>query len=227
MASVMQKIVREVLRPFRRRRRSPSHALNELDLKIEPYLDFDNGFFIEAGANDGKMYSNTLYFEERRNWTGILVEPVQELAQQCITNRPNCVVECCALVSSDYESVDVEMTYCNMMSVVKGALKTTEAEANHIAAGCEIQNVESYQLKSSARTLTSILDEHAVDHIDLLSLDVEGYEINALNGIDFDRHAPRFMLIEARFRREIDACVCPRYKPVASFGNYDVLYELT
>jgi hypothetical protein len=27
-----------------------SFALNELDLKLKPYLNFNNGFFIEAGS---------------------------------------------------------------------------------------------------------------------------------------------------------------------------------
>ena len=33
-----------------------------------------NGFFIEAGANDGEFLSNTLYMERFLNWTGLLVE---------------------------------------------------------------------------------------------------------------------------------------------------------
>ena len=33
-----------------------------------------NGFFIEAGAHDGEDYSNSLLFEMKRNWTGILIE---------------------------------------------------------------------------------------------------------------------------------------------------------
>ena len=34
-----------------------------------------NGFFIESGADDFVTTSNTLYFEEKHNWTGILLEP--------------------------------------------------------------------------------------------------------------------------------------------------------
>ena len=33
------------------------------------------GFFIEAGASMGEVISNTLYFELKHNWTGLLVEP--------------------------------------------------------------------------------------------------------------------------------------------------------
>ena len=35
-----------------------------------------DGFFIECGAYDGEIFSNSLFFELRRNWTGLLVEPV-------------------------------------------------------------------------------------------------------------------------------------------------------
>ncbi len=33
-------------------------ALNELDKKLEKYLDFDHGYFVELGANDGLTQSN-------------------------------------------------------------------------------------------------------------------------------------------------------------------------
>jgi hypothetical protein len=36
-------------------------------------FDKDNGFFIELGANDGLMQSNTAFFEFTRGWTGILI----------------------------------------------------------------------------------------------------------------------------------------------------------
>ena len=33
-----------------------------------------NGFFFEAGAQDGERASNTVMFELERDWTGLLVE---------------------------------------------------------------------------------------------------------------------------------------------------------
>ena len=46
------------------------------------------------------------------------------------------------------------------------------------------------------RSLSAILDEVNVSEIDFLSLDVEGFEINVLNGIDFTRHSIRVILVE-------------------------------
>ena len=35
----------------------------------------ENGFFIECGAYDGVSLSNSLFFEVKRGWTGLLIEP--------------------------------------------------------------------------------------------------------------------------------------------------------
>jgi len=62
-------------------------SINEIDIKIEKYLDFDNGFFVELGANDGVNQSNSLYFEKYRNWKGVLVEPIPHNYLLCKKNR--------------------------------------------------------------------------------------------------------------------------------------------
>ena len=206
-------------------KKKESFSLNALDLKLAPYLDFDRGFFVEAGANDGVSQSNTLYFEKYHQWRGILIEPIPDLAAQCKRNRPRCVVENCALVPFNYPDSEVEMHYCNLMSLVKGAMKSPEKDLAHVTIGCEVQRLQTYDLRVPARTLTAILEQHAVTAIDLFSLDVEGFELNVLQGLDFDRYRPRFMLIEARFRAEIDSFLKSTYEPIAELSEHDVLYR--
>jgi hypothetical protein len=74
-----------------------------------------------------------------------------------------------------------------------------------------------------------VLDEAAAPQIDLLSLDVEGYEPEVLEGLDLDRHAPRYMLIEMlepeRTRGRIEALLGGRYEVVAEPLPHDVLYR--
>lgn len=203
----------------------PSFALDELDLKLARYVDFDGGFFIEAGANDGVTQSNTLHFERYRRWRGLLVEPVPELAKRCRANRPDCIVVNAALVPRDYPDDSVEMTYCNLMSQVKGAMKSAAEEAEHLRKGSACQNLTTYKFKAPAKTLSKILDDHSIQKVDLLSLDVEGFELAALRGLDLNRHAPAWILVEARYRQEIDEYLADGYEVAAELSHHDVLYH--
>src|SRR5262245_53916520 len=76
-------------------------ALNDLDRKLARYLDYHDGFFVEAGANDGIRQSNTYWFERFRGWRGILVEGVPELVAAARRNRPGARVFEAALVAND------------------------------------------------------------------------------------------------------------------------------
>jgi FkbM family methyltransferase len=201
------------------------YGLAGLDKKLEPYIDFDNGLFVEAGANDGQTQSNTAYFARHRGWRGLLVEPIPELAAQCRAARPESVVENCALVATGADGQTVPMTYCGLMSVVDGGWSDPEAERAHVETGRQIQSLTTYHVDVPGRSLSALLDKHKMSHIDLLSLDVEGFERQALEGLDLTRHRPRFILVEARFRDEIDDLLLPCYEAIAELSHHDVLYR--
>jgi FkbM family methyltransferase len=211
-----------------------SYTLHQLDRKLEPFMDFDRGLFIEAGANDGVNQSNTLYFEQYRGWRGLLVEAVPDLALKCRQNRPDCITEPCALVASGYPDETIEITYCDLMSCVQGAFGDESTAAGHVSAGRQYlgRHETPYRIRVPARTLSAVLDAHGIDHVDLLSLDVEGYEAEALRGIDFDRHAPSLILVEVRpdQKEAIGQVLGKRYgvrAVLSSQADYeDVLYAL-
>jgi len=218
-------ILKRALRKYRLFRGSA--ALDGLDLELAKFVDFENGFFVEAGANDGINQSNSLYFERHRGWTGLLVEPIPELAARCRRNRPRCVVENVALVPLWFRQPTIVMRYCNLMSVVKGSMKSEQEELAYIRNGCEIQRTTSYELTVPAASLSSLLDRHHVARVDLLSLDVEYYELNALRGLDFSRHRPTFMLIETHSREALDSLLSPWYQLVSQLSEHDLLYRVS
>ena len=202
-------------------------GLNGLDDKLQKYLDCDSGVFVELGANDGLNQSNTYYLERWRGWRGILIEAIPELYVQAVRNRPLARVFCCACVSFDYPNPNVEMAFASLMSVVKGSWSDSSKEQEHVAIGRQLEQITNpYNISVPARTLTSILDECQVSQIDLLSLDVEGYEAQVLRGLDLDRYQPQMMLIELRNRVEVDAVIAHRYEPVAQLSHHDVLYRV-
>jgi FkbM family methyltransferase len=200
-------------------------GLDALDLRLAMHVKESGGFYVEAGANDGVTQSNTLFFARYRGWRGLLVEPVPELARRCRAMRPESVVEQAALVGPDHAAPTIAMRYANLMSVVAGARGSEADDREHVARGEALQGLASYKLEVPARTLDAILDAHGVRRIDLLSLDLEGYEAQALRGLDLRHRRPQWVLVEAWDRPAIDALLAPWYDAVGVLSHHDVLYR--
>jgi FkbM family methyltransferase len=218
----------------RRRRREArgdwSHsypALHELDRQIERIVGEGRGFFVEAGGNDGYLQSNTYALERRHGWRGILVEPEPELARECARERPGSTVVRAALVADGFAEREVTLRFGGLMTlIVGGGRDDDEWVAAAHAAG---QEAPDHEFTAPARTLSSILDEAGAPEVDLLSLDIEGYEAQALAGLDLARHAPRRILVEMREperdRVPIEAVLGARYRAAGALSPYDFLYE--
>ena len=150
---------------------------------IDKYLhNKKNGTFIEVGGNDGITQSNTYVLEKYFNFNGILVEPSKiEYNKSLMVRRCNIYNK--ALVSFDYKGStvfgDFGETSCSLMSSIAG--KRTNSN--------KLIEVE-------ATTLQSILDELNIKYVDFFSLDVEGYELEVLKGIDFNKVIFDYILIE-------------------------------
>ncbi len=60
-----------------------------------PLIWQKEGFFIEAGAFDGEIYSNSLYYELKQGWTGLLVEPNPDALSDLVKtqSQSSCVTD--------------------------------------------------------------------------------------------------------------------------------------
>ena len=60
------------------------------DLEVlKRYNNKRDGFFVEIGASDGIVFSNTYLLEKFFNWKGICVEPIPNRYESLCKNRPN------------------------------------------------------------------------------------------------------------------------------------------
>lgn len=150
-------------------------------LLLEKHLKPEkNGVYIELGALDGIIQSNTKWLQDEYDWVGVLIEPSSVKYSECIINRPNNKIFNCACVSSEYTE-----------KIIKGdfdgsPMSSVDGKRRNLQANIEVE----------CRTLQSIIDESMFKKIDFLSLDVEGYELEVLKGIDFKKQIIDFILIE-------------------------------
>ncbi len=202
-------------------------ALYGMAGRLDRHLNHDGGFFVEAGANDGFDQSNTYHLERERGWHGLLVEPVPELCRLAAIERPGSRVINCALVATGEDGGEVEIRYGGLRSVIAGSHGSDAADRAWVEPAFELGLEEEYRVSVPARTLSSLLDELGESEVDLLSLDVEGYEPQVLAGLDLDRHAPRFVLVEVMdraARERVEAALGERYVAVEQLSPFDVLY---
>jgi FkbM family methyltransferase len=144
-----------------------------------------DGVFLEAGANDPKGISQT-WLLEKRGWTGVLVEPVPECCDKLRAERPGSKVFQKALGSPEQRGI-------LRLAIPAGftALAAALHEGEKAGEGDRI-------IEAELITLTEVLDQAGVKHLDYLSLDLEGMELEALQGLDFARFRPDVVIVEDR-----------------------------
>jgi FkbM family methyltransferase len=178
------------------------YGLDDLDRLIAEHVGLKPpGTFVELGANDGLRQSNSKHFEEF-GWRGLLIEPIPELFAQLVRNRPLARCVNCACIADDDPRREVTMLYADLMSMVDGAMPR-DAQEEWLTRGEKFAGRPRYPVTVSARTLTSVITSAGLSRVDLLLLDVEGFELEVLRGLDFDRYPPRHIVAEDAYSEDV------------------------
>ena len=154
----------------------------EQELVREFFGGARSGFFVEVGANRPQQASQTWHLEEL-GWTGVLIEPQPNLADE-LARRRSAKVFAVACSAPKHAGTRMRLH-------VAGALSSLDRHL--MAPGAELERI----IEVPVRTLDDILIEaNAPVPFDFLSVDVEGHELEVLSGFDFARWRPRLILLE-------------------------------
>lgn len=92
----------------------------------------------------------------------------------------------------------------------------------------KFSTIKEGSFSARAITLTEILKKNNTPKlIDLFSLDVEGYEFEVLEGIDFKNYKFKYFLIETNnFNKLNNYLMVKKYKFVDKLSNHDYLFTI-
>ena len=185
------------------------NAYNNLDKKMLKYLDYQNGFYIDCGANDGINQSTTWFYEKNKNWKGMLIEPIPSTFDNLKKNRgKGNIFANVALVSNAFKKENLEIYFNTKDTLIGSALNNK-------------RNQESAIVK--AITLSKLLEDQKIQkNIDFFSLDVEGYEFEVLEGIDFKEFKFKYILVETSNPQKLhDLLLMNDYTFVERLSNFN------
>lgn len=205
-------------------------AKDDLDKKMEKYLNYRDGYFVELGANEGIVQSNTYYFEKQKGWRGLLIEPSPNKYLECIANRSNKnSIYCAACVSFDYKERFVELAYSDFMTAGLNVETDIENPMDHAKKGEKYlkDNEPVFIFGAKAEQLNNLLiKSSAPGQIDFLSLDVEGAEIEVLKGVDHNKFRFKYLLIECRdFEKLNEYLTINNYQFLEKLSHHDYLFK--
>jgi FkbM family methyltransferase len=180
-----------------------NHAEGDVDKIVRQrfFSGQDSGILVEVGAARPDYLSISALYRSL-GWTVIAIEPNPAFCElhrkrgypvleYACGNHDEDGVDFCVVNSHGTRYENGEVSYESLSSL---AIKDAYANTG--------SNLDVSKIKVNLRRLDTILRTHApnIKQIDILSVDVEGWELEVLEGLDFESYRPRVMVIENLFR---------------------------
>lgn len=178
------------------------------------------GWFVECGAFDGFLYSNTWGLTER-GWGGLFIEPIHSSLLKCVANHTKPYHPCVMYMESAVGNYNGTISLEVGGELTSGDPLTLESfkEAPWARGFYTGESVEV-----EIRTLDTILEQKNIHpNFELLCIDVEGMEYEVLRGFSINKYTPKLIIVEAH---ELDSDIRLNYEaPLINKYMEDAGYE--
>ena len=148
------------------------------------------GYFVEFGATDGILRSNTYLLEKHFGWNGILSEPAQSYEERLRRNRSVAIDTRCV-----YSESGKTVTFHEVESMELSGI----SDFKHIGGWEEERrNFKEYSVETISLN-DLLVEKKAPKVINYISVDTEGSEFEILSSFPFDKWDVECFSIEHNF----------------------------
>jgi FkbM family methyltransferase len=170
---------------------------------IKRILNNDNAFIVQVGSNDG-ISGDPLYdlIHQNKNWEALFIEPVPYLFEKLIKNYKNQSRFIFENVAINDGSIQ---TFYSVNNSVKSRIPSLPIWFDQLAS-FKRENITNHlngvlepyieETLINGATLPSLLHKYKIETIDLLHIDVEGYDWVVLSQLDLINFTPDIILYE-------------------------------
>jgi FkbM family methyltransferase len=160
-----------------------SQDIQDLFLDRWVFRGLEGGTFIDIGAHDGVTFSNTWFFEKKRGWQGICIEPNPAVYKRLRANRSARALDCCVAGTAGTVRFQKIAGYSEMLSGI--ADRYSAEHKQRIAGEMQQYGGSSEVIEVKARTFGDIVAEAGLSEVTYVSIGTEGGEVDILKAIDF------------------------------------------
>lgn len=150
------------------------------------------GIVIECGAFDGTMESSCRFFEESLGWRAINIEASPTIFRELVKNRPESNNLNYALSNHIGDAEFVDVNFPGYPLCTNGSLSHLQAHREWLDSA----NCTYTQSRVPTITYRQLVAELRLKHIDLMVLDIEGHELQALEGFTECDVLPEVLVVE-------------------------------
>ncbi|SHM37952.1 methyltransferase, FkbM family [Cyclobacterium lianum] len=191
---------------------------------------------VQIGANDGITHDPIHKFIKRDNWKGVLLEPQPDVYHQYLkkiyARNEGIRTVCAAIGEVDgtqpiYKIAFSSMRWATGLSSfsrekIEQAFEDGIVEINCQKFGIEIpEDKDQWISQEEVEVIApdTLIQRYGLDHIDLLQIDAEGYDLEVIRIFDIPKSQPEALVFENVGLNEADYASCLALLQESGYGT--------
>lgn len=153
-------------------------------------LKIEQPNYIDIGANDPVIRNNT-YFFYKNGSSGVCIEPNPEIFKKIKKIRARDTALQIGVGSQQKEAEYFVLTSGALNTFSRKTAEDTVTNKNY--GNQKIEKV----LKIQTTDINSLIEKYTPKGLDILSIDTEGYDLDILKSLNFEKYRPKIICVES------------------------------